>query len=533
MSSLINVTHTPPLFSPVYTDGLFFTVSGNTNFFKFRYVYDIYVDNVLVFQGKATPNPFGLGIIDCSRILKTYVSNIPISMWDTTPIYTHQTFPFSRPYEDVTINYQLKLGMEYADTEFGVVSGFTGQQAVVSGQTINVVGPPSVPTNIFKTYQATMGVNGRATQQDFDMGPFVLSGTPVNTQPTTSGLFLTNSPRIRDIQPSEYYTLGFTNWWLDSSVVSEPYYSEYKFYDEVGSLIETRQYQNLTTNGGGPLPTCGLVYQSYFSIEPKSATTFNTLYVGAGPENIYNFPQDCAQYTVQLFGRFTGTTQPVPTPTPPPTPTPTPAPPCTECYDYDIYNPSPVSLCEFDYFDCTLQRYTSVLIGGGQSYRICSCSITFSYECFLEITTVDRCPTPPPCENCFETAFCNDNLETECFVTYYDCDLGYYNTIIVLPNTCYGDTPCACSDWTSSCPSGITATQFTSCAVQPCANCNFVTISNNSEIFPCEVQYFDCETQQIENITVPQQTARQVCACVDTVTFQCADAYIIVGPICP
>ena len=85
---MINFLNTPPKFSPVYTDGLFFTVSADTNHFKFRYVYDVYADNVLIFQGKATPNPFQLGVIDVSRILKSYVSNIPISKWNTTPIYT-------------------------------------------------------------------------------------------------------------------------------------------------------------------------------------------------------------------------------------------------------------------------------------------------------------------------------------------------------------------------------------------------------------------------------------------------------------
>ena len=67
---------------------------------------------------------------------------------------------------------------------------------------------------------------------------------------------------------------------------------------------------------------CNFVYQSFYNIVPKTDTEYNTLYLGCGPMNIDDFPQDTAQYTVQLFGNFTGSTQP-PTPTPSNTPTPT------------------------------------------------------------------------------------------------------------------------------------------------------------------------------------------------------------------
>jgi hypothetical protein len=109
----LSILDTPQDFQPVYSDGLFFTISGDTtNKFKFRYVYDIYVEGNLVFQGKSTPNPYSLGVVDVSRIVKTYTENIPISLYNTTPIFTHQTFPYSRPYADETINYQVLFGIQ-------------------------------------------------------------------------------------------------------------------------------------------------------------------------------------------------------------------------------------------------------------------------------------------------------------------------------------------------------------------------------------------------------------------------------------
>jgi len=77
----INILHQPPSFQPVLTNGLFYTVSADTtDRYKFRYTYDVYVENNLIFQGKSTPNPYDLGVIDISRILKTYCENNPIAV---------------------------------------------------------------------------------------------------------------------------------------------------------------------------------------------------------------------------------------------------------------------------------------------------------------------------------------------------------------------------------------------------------------------------------------------------------------------
>lgn len=387
----IQILDTPPTFNPVYSDGLFFTISADTtNKYKFRYVYDVQVNGQTIFQGKATPNPESLGVVDVSRIVKTYTTNGPISLWDTTPIYVHQTFPFSRPYDDEVINYRVYFGYEYASTPEGVVSGFTG-----SGTT---TGPPSIDSGLFKTFYSTFGVNGRATQQDFNMDPFVLSGAPIGTNPTTSGLFLTNSPRTRDIQESEWYTLAFTNYYLDGSTLSEPYYVEYKFYDDEGTLIDTHQYQNLTTNGGGPLTDCSAVYPSYYLIEPSGNTQYNTLYVGAGPMNFSGFPANCAQYTVQLFGKFTGETSPI-QPTPTPTPTPSSTPSCPVCKSYEITNNNLIAQCAVQFFNCQ-DAPATLVIDPGESFTICACEGSLVYECDLSVIELGDCtpttPTPTP-----------------------------------------------------------------------------------------------------------------------------------------
>ena len=389
----IAILHEPPKFQPVLTDGIFYNISASTvNNYRFRYTYDLYVDGQLKFSGKATPNPYGIGVIDVSRILKTYCENNPIGLWDTTRIYQHQTFPFAKPYLPETINYNVYFGYEYSSTELGSVTGFTG-----SGDT---QGQPSVPGGLKKVFQSTMGVNGRATQQDFNMGPFVLSGDPTTSNPTTSGLFLTNSPRTRDLEEDEFYTLAFTNYYLDSSTLSEPYYVKYTFYDDQGYEITGVTADNITTNGGGPRTNCNQVYQALPYVYPSGDTGYNTLYVGAGPRNISGItPSNAVQYTVQLFGKFTGTTSPI-QPTPTPTPTPSPTRQNCPCITYQVSNPSLLAQGFFTYTDCS--RVSQLLVvNPGEEFFVCVCNSTsWSTEGPLVVVYDGSCvqvtPTPTP-----------------------------------------------------------------------------------------------------------------------------------------
>ena len=404
----LSYINTPEQFQPVLSDGLFFTVSANTynplTTFKFRFVYDLFVNGVNVFRGKCTPNPYGLGIIDLQQILETYTQNNPVSYWNTTPIYTHTTFPFSRPSTDETISYFLKTGYEYSDTPLGGITGFTGVGTAV--------GQPAEPSNLHKTFRSTMGVNGRATQQDFNIGPFVLSGTPLSTNPTTSGLFLTNAPRTQDLLETDYYTLGFTNYFLGGALLSEPYYVRYRFYDDEGYEITGYTYDNITTNGGGPRSDCNYVYPAMYLIDPISGTTYNTLYVGAGPQNIPNMPTGTTQYTVQLYGVFEGSTSPIqpsPTPTPTPsstppsgttTPTPTPSstPPCTGCTEYTIFHTNEGVITVF-FTNCANGVELSFPAEPNVLYETCSCSTPYS-ESAVTVVSVGPCyaatPTPTP-----------------------------------------------------------------------------------------------------------------------------------------
>ena len=431
----LSFTNTPEPFQPVLSDGLFFTVSSTTydaqTTFKFRYVYELYINGSLEFQGKCSPNPYGLGIVDLQQILESYTNSLPIASWDGTPVYVHQTFPFGVPWNQETINYQIAVGYEYASSEIAAITGFTGIG--------NSVGNPAVYSENYKTFRSTMGVNGRATQQSFDIGPFVLSGTPLSTNPTTSGLFLTNAPRIQDISLDEWYTLGFTNYYLNSgstpTILSEPYYCEFNFYDDNGVLITGTTHDNILDNGGGPRNDCNYVYPAMYLIDPATGVSFNTLYLGVGPKNIPYFPSNTRQYTVQLYGVFEGSTspiQPTPTVTPTPTsspftsPTPTPSstPPCSNC---DRYTIEYTGLSEFGsatYVNCTTGASLNFKPLPTVIYVVCSCSTPTGVD--LDVVNIGPCnetPTPTPTPGCVCNEFQIDSeREDVTTVAYIDCD---------------------------------------------------------------------------------------------------------------
>lgn len=392
------IVNTPSEFQPSKSDGLFFTVSANTTTEpKFRFVYEVYVEGYKVFDGKATPNPYGLGIIDVSRILDSYVVNYPVSYYQDTPIFTHQTGVFSRSYSNEVVEYYIKVGEEYAYSFVDNVTGFTGNG--------DQVGLPSVPSATYKAFLSTMGVNRKANLQNFDIGQFTLSGNPSPDFPyTTNCLFLTNSPRIRDVDPSEYYTLSFTNHDLGGSYLSEPYYVRYTFFDDSGVIITAHTYANIYENGGGPATGCT---QDYINDSFTGITEYNILNVGVGPMNIFDLPANTKYYHVQLFGKAevipptpSPTTSPTPTlggqptatPTSTATPTVTPTPTTFSC---DCRNWSLQSTVGFT-MQVTITGCTGLVsalyVGPYQTVYQCACAVSFNP--YIIKTDTGSCGTP-------------------------------------------------------------------------------------------------------------------------------------------
>jgi len=429
----VSIIQSPDDFQPVKSDGLFFVASADTqSVFNFRYVFDVYIQGVKIFTGKSTPNPEGLGVLDVSKILETYLTGSPVALTEDTAIFWHSTFPFSRPYSNQVFLYYIQVGEEHSDTPTGRVQQYSG-----IGSNL---GFPGVPSLDFRTYLGTLPVNYIANIQDFNYGPFVMSGVPTNFQ---QGLFLTNSPRQREVNDIDWFTLSFTNYRINNQdVYSEPYYAKFNFYDDIGGLLTAYTFTNIWTNGGGPLSSCTTTYPVLIpsSLEP---TDFNILNLGVGPKNLPAIPQDTYYYDVQLFGvksNILVTPTPTASVTPTPSFTPTPTPSSPGCDEYLVENNSGVPQSEI-ITECDGTQVTLAL-GVGQTALVCVTSVPLS-----SYTWIYQQPCPPACI-CLDVTFTNTAGRSE--VLYYkDCNEALVSLTVApfgVINTCI----CNFFSWTGS-----------------------------------------------------------------------------------
>jgi hypothetical protein len=313
-----NIDNLQPTLSP----DNYFVLSADTNTEdKFRYVFDMTINGEKIYQGKCTPNPNGLGIVTVGDVIDNYALNNPIAFSGGSQIFVHQTNYFSKPPTGEVVAYQMFFGEEHADS-FGIITGYTGV-----GKS---VGDPAYPSGEKRAYLGTMGRNFYSNLQSYDTDKLLMTGYD-GLYPSQTSLFMTNSPRIRDIGYDDYFTLSVLNFNFPQLVpnISYVYDVRYNFYTETNVLITGYTVNNIRSNGGGPRDTCTETYP--FSIPTgETANEWNVIHIGAGPKNIY-IPDGSAYYTVQVLGDETVPPTPSVTPsvgvshTPTPTPTVTPS----------------------------------------------------------------------------------------------------------------------------------------------------------------------------------------------------------------
>lgn len=291
----ITIERQPEQLQPSMTDGLFYTLSSTkTGQFKYRYIFEVYVNNTKVFTGKSTPNPEGLGVIDITDIIRTYANSSVQTTDGVTNEYIHETDKFSLFQDNEVIDYYVVFGEEYATSTTSPVVQYNGLT--------DTQGSPILQSSLRKAFNGTYPTNIYGNRQDFVNTPYILNTTPVQYQ---QGLFLTNSPRIVDVSMNDRHTLSFFNYELGGDLISYGYEVDYSFYDSSGNYISGTTLENTTANGGGPLTgITGLAYDDV-GIVP-SAWTYNVVNVATGPYNLnqsVGIPANTKYYQVQLKGK--------------------------------------------------------------------------------------------------------------------------------------------------------------------------------------------------------------------------------------
>lgn len=296
--AISGITYNPPKVQPVISNGLFYTAHSNkSNQFKYRFVWDIYINQEKVGRLKNTPNPNGLGILDLSQYLETFMETdiivtgaSPSSQYE---FYKTEGFSFQNQTLDKPqiIDVYALVGEEYA-------TGNTSPVIIYNGIT-DSPGEPSFSTDTTRVYNGSMVNNFLTRNQTFDLSPYILTGN--------TNIFLTQAPRVANVLEDDFYTLSFFNYKLytTAQLTSLPRQIEFSFYDSLGALITGHTIDNIISEGGGPWTALTETDASVIS-RGITGRTYNILNVGVGPKNLSNMgilPSGTTYYDIKLLGK--------------------------------------------------------------------------------------------------------------------------------------------------------------------------------------------------------------------------------------
>lgn len=389
---MISSITTPGRYSFAYGNVVYQVTSTEMSQYKFRFVFDIFMNSERIARLKVTPQNSDWGQIDISKVLQSYMESEPINMGDyPNPISQCEWGWLDK---DILL-YNVLIGEEFSTTPQGDPILYNGEGSV---------GDP-----IYDPTGERFVINGVKDWFDKDslFSPFYLgSNPPVIDNPDTHR-FLTNSSRIRYVRESDWGTLSALNFhtypeWFASDPV---FGSLYEFFDTNGSFIASGISYNVIYNGGWRYDCSGntedqIVYPDYY----KKMIS----YVAAFPKNVeqhIGIPPGTKWYRVSLVKSLDDATPPTPTPTntpqPTPTPTSTPAPSgapspsprptstptgtptptptptdvsCSPCNRYTITNTSRTLNLNVTYTKCSDSTSVGIVVNPGQVVSICSCT---------------------------------------------------------------------------------------------------------------------------------------------------------------
>lgn len=353
------------------------TVMNST--YKFRFVFDIYMNNEKIARLKVTPQDTYWGQVDIARVLQSYMESTPRNEGIRTSAQPLSKADWGWMDADWLI-YNVLIGEEYSLTPDGDPILYNG-----TGGTGDPIFEPSddrfVSNSIKEWYD-----------KETDLSPFYLGANPPNDVNGDTHRYLTNAPRIQYVRESDWGTLSALNFFTDPEQDNSDsvFCALVEYFDANDSLITSGVTYNVMYNGGWRY-NC----DEDTSVQPLLPDWYKKMvcYVGAYPKNVeqnVGFPPNVKYYRVSLQKSIDDPIPPTPTPSntplpsgyvpptaaPPPTPTPTPSTSplgCSTCYKYAISNTNPSSGVTVQYTDCNDGSTEFVYVNPQTSKVVCSC----------------------------------------------------------------------------------------------------------------------------------------------------------------
>lgn len=247
--SIVSTLKSPPLWSPAYNPIIWEVQSDQTTQFKFRYVFDVYVNDNTYLRYKVPANPAGAGLIDVSSLVQgalAVAQNLPFL--SSTLFYDG---------EGLAAKVYCKVGEEYA-------ASATTDPILYDG--LGNIGSPAYglyadgdfrPAQNFTT-PVIAWASGQGATENYDY--MLTSGEAIltyemglgNLIPDTGGQFLTRCPDSpQTIRSDEDFTLTWLNYAFDTATGPQgtPYAMKAEFYlnnDPIGYY----EWLNIEANGG-------------------------------------------------------------------------------------------------------------------------------------------------------------------------------------------------------------------------------------------------------------------------------------------
>lgn len=261
--------------------------------YYFKYVFDVYIDNVFKIRVKASAGNNNRGVVNLKNIIKDFVHT---DIKGVTSAYNtlvndhaiHQIDEYSQN-EDNLVRVLILVGEEYATAADGAVTVYNGSGSA---------GSPAVATSP-GTYYITNAVKqvglhdaASSTVVEWAFTPYILDD---NTKSFLSDLDASVS---RELRSTDYHTLAFFNgtWVSDASELGT---LEVKEYNDAGVQQGSTWYIDNTTANGGVPPSSSNLHDA------------GLLYIGVGAANFsnagVNLQAGTTYYTVQAKSAQAGT----------------------------------------------------------------------------------------------------------------------------------------------------------------------------------------------------------------------------------
>jgi len=305
----------PQLWTPAYNPIIYSFKSDQSAQPDFSYVIDIYVASI-TFGATQTlrlyqkPNPSGVGIVDVSNIVQSYISLSNFYGTETGATGGLAYAPYGNPFP---VTYPLAAG-NYPWNAVAGVYIVVGEQYQVGGvlTMYDGFGNPGDPAyDIFSKYasepvrcvpgaipypESVSNITAASIASSF-YGPYIMDG---------DGLFLSRLGTTQSIMTNQHHSLSFLNQW-DLGPGSYAYSvqgMEVIYYNSAGGVISSTFVYNNTVAGGGPQ-----------TANNYTAVTFNLKYsilqFNCGTRFL-NPPANTAYYTVQAYRKSSATTSTTP-----------------------------------------------------------------------------------------------------------------------------------------------------------------------------------------------------------------------------